>query len=81
MRLPAGMRSSIMLVPALLHRFGRARLDDDVTGCTLGAREIDPHIDVFLAFGAEVALERGATTIRARRAASSPATTGSTTRR
>jgi UDP-N-acetylglucosamine 1-carboxyvinyltransferase len=65
--LPAGMRSSIMLVPALLHRFGRARLDDDVTGCTLGAREIDPHIDVFLAFGAEVALERGATTIRATR--------------
>jgi UDP-N-acetylglucosamine 1-carboxyvinyltransferase len=66
-RLPAGMRSSIMLVPALLHRFGRARLDDDVTGCTLGAREIDPHIDVFLAFGAEVSLERGATTIRAAR--------------
>ncbi len=66
-RLPAGMRSSIMLVPALLHRFGRARLEDDVTGCTLGAREIDPHIDVFLAFGAEVQLERGATTIRAPR--------------
>ena len=53
-----------MLVPALLHRFGRARLEDDVTGCALGAREIDPHVDVFLAFGAEVALERGATTIR-----------------
>jgi UDP-N-acetylglucosamine 1-carboxyvinyltransferase len=56
-----------MLVPALLQRFGRARLEDDVTGCTLGVREIDPHIDVFLAFGAEVALERGATTIRAPR--------------
>ena len=63
-RLPSGMRSSIMLVPALLQRFGRARLQDDVTGCTLGVREIDPHIDVFLAFGAEVALERAATTIR-----------------
>ncbi len=63
-RLPSGMRSSIMLVPALLHRFGRARLEDDVTGCTLGVREIDPHIDVFLAFGAEVQLERGATAMR-----------------
>ena len=63
-RLPSGMRSSIMLVPALLHRFGRARLEDDVTGCTLGVREIDPHIDVFLAFGAEMLLERGATAIR-----------------
>jgi UDP-N-acetylglucosamine 1-carboxyvinyltransferase len=66
-RLPSGMRSSIMLVPALLQRFGRARLDDDVTGCTLGVREIDPHIDVFLAFGAEVQLERGATAVRATR--------------
>ena len=66
-RLPSGMRSSIMLVPALLQRFGRARLDDEHTGCTLGVREIDPHIDVFLAFGAEVELERGATTIRAPR--------------
>ena len=66
-RLPAGMRSSIMLVPALLHRFGRARLEDDITGCTLGVREIDPHIEVFLAFGAEVQLERGATTVTAAR--------------
>jgi UDP-N-acetylglucosamine 1-carboxyvinyltransferase len=55
-RLPAdaGMRSLIMLVPALLHRFGRAVLGDEVKGCTLGAREIDPHIEVFEAFGAKV---------------------------
>ena len=66
-RLPAGMRSSILLVPAMLHRFGKARLDDDVTGCTLGVREIDPHVDVFLAFGAEVELQHRATTIRTSR--------------
>ncbi len=66
-RLPGGMRSSIMLVPGLLHRFGRARLEDDVTGCSLGARELDPHIEVFLAFGAEVQLERGATVVRRQR--------------
>jgi UDP-N-acetylglucosamine 1-carboxyvinyltransferase len=52
--LPVGMRSSIMLLPALLHRFGRASLEDDVKGCTLGAREIDPHIGVFEAFGVQV---------------------------
>ncbi|MEK8052023.1 UDP-N-acetylglucosamine 1-carboxyvinyltransferase [Ideonella sp. DXS22W] len=63
-RLPVGMRSSIMLVPALLHRFGQARLEDDVTGCTLGVREVDPHIEVFRAFGAEVTLEPGAVQIR-----------------
>ena len=65
--LPDGMRSSILLVPALLHRFGRARLDADLTGCTLGARELDPHLDVFLAFGAEVQLERSATVVSAER--------------
>jgi UDP-N-acetylglucosamine 1-carboxyvinyltransferase len=66
-RMPAGMRSSIMLVPALLHRFGQARLEGDVTGCTLGAREVDPHIEVFRAFGAEAELEPGAVAIRAPR--------------
>ena len=66
-RLPGGMRSSIMLVPALLRRFGRVRLEDDVTGCTLGVRELDPHVEVLRAFGAEVDLEPGAVTFRARR--------------
>lgn len=61
--LPVGMRSSIMLIPALLHRFGRASLEDDVKGCTLGAREIDPHIEVFQAFGAEVVQEDDAIVI------------------
>jgi UDP-N-acetylglucosamine 1-carboxyvinyltransferase len=63
--LPAGMRSSIMLVPAMLHRFGRVRLEDDVTGCTLGVREVDPHIEVFQTFGATVELAPGAVTILA----------------
>jgi len=63
--LPVGMRSSIMLIPALLHRFGRASLEDDVKGCTLGAREIDPHIEVFQAFGAEVTQEDAAIVITA----------------
>lgn len=63
--LPLGMRSSIMLIPALLHRFGRASLEEDVTGCTLGSREIDPHIDVFRAFGAVVTSEPAATVITA----------------
>jgi UDP-N-acetylglucosamine 1-carboxyvinyltransferase len=61
------MRSSIMLVPAMLQRFGAARIEDDVTGCTLGARELDPHLHAFLAFGAEVELQHGATSIRAAR--------------
>lgn len=53
-RLPEEMRSSIMLVPGLMARFRAARIEDDVKGCTLGAREIDPHVEVFQRFGAEV---------------------------
>ncbi|ANH69797.1 UDP-N-acetylglucosamine 1-carboxyvinyltransferase [Mitsuaria sp. 7] len=52
--LPEEMRSSIMLVPGLMARFGAARIEDDVKGCTLGAREIDPHVEVFQRFGASV---------------------------
>ena len=53
-RLPEEMRSSIMLVPLLLARFGVARLEDNVKGCTLGVREIDPHVDIFRSFGGQV---------------------------
>lgn len=52
--LPEAMRSGILLVPGLLARFGAARIAGDVRGCTLGAREIDPHVDVFQRFGAQV---------------------------
>jgi UDP-N-acetylglucosamine 1-carboxyvinyltransferase len=55
--LPLGMRSTLMLIPPLLHRFGAATIEEDATGCTLGAREIDPHIEVFQTFGAEVRRE------------------------
>ena len=50
--LPEEMRSSIMLVPPLLARFGVARIENDVQGCTLGVREIDPHVEVMERFGA-----------------------------
>jgi len=54
-RLPQAMRSSILLVPPLLARFGQARIEDEVRGCTLGVREIDPHVEVFERFGACIA--------------------------
>ncbi|ANN70597.1 UDP-N-acetylglucosamine 1-carboxyvinyltransferase [Bordetella bronchialis] len=53
-KLPEEMRSSIMLVPPLLARFGVARLENDVKGCTLGVREIDPHVEVLERFGAAI---------------------------
>jgi UDP-N-acetylglucosamine 1-carboxyvinyltransferase len=62
-RLPEEMRSSIMLVPGLLARFGIARLEDNVKGCTLGVREIDPHVEVFCRFGAAVVRDEGCLTV------------------
>jgi UDP-N-acetylglucosamine 1-carboxyvinyltransferase len=53
-KLPQAMRSSIMLAPPLLARFGAARIENDVQGCTLGVREIDPHVEVMERFGGEV---------------------------
>ena len=63
--LPEEMRSSIMLVPPLLARFGVARIENDVQGCTLGVREIDPHVEVMERFGAHVERRRDALIMRA----------------
>ena len=63
-RLPEEMRSSIMLVPGLMARFGAARIEDDVKGCTLGAREIDPHVEVFQRFGADVERQSDGLTVK-----------------
>ncbi|RVU46546.1 UDP-N-acetylglucosamine 1-carboxyvinyltransferase [Rubrivivax rivuli] len=56
--LPEEMRSSVMLVPPLLARFGVARIENDVQGCTLGVREIDPHVEVMERFGGVVERSR-----------------------
>ncbi|WP_284618689.1 UDP-N-acetylglucosamine 1-carboxyvinyltransferase [Aquabacterium humicola] len=63
-QLPEEMRSSIMLVPPLLARFRVARIEDDVQGCTLGVREIDPHVEVMERFGGRVERARDAITVR-----------------
>jgi UDP-N-acetylglucosamine 1-carboxyvinyltransferase len=63
--LPEEMRSSIMLVPPLLARFGAARIENDVQGCTLGVREIDPHVEVMERFGCSVERTPAALLIRA----------------
>ena len=52
--LPQDMRSTVLLYPALLHRMGRIAIRSNAKGCTLGVREIDPHLDVLAALGAAV---------------------------
>lgn len=52
--LPPGMRSSVMLFGPLLARVGNLSITEDATGCSLGAREVDPHLDILEGFGAEI---------------------------
>jgi UDP-N-acetylglucosamine 1-carboxyvinyltransferase len=52
--LPGGMRSALLLLAPLLYRCGKVSLFDRSQGCTLGIREIDPHIEILRAFGAKV---------------------------
>lgn len=52
--LPHGMRSSVMLFGPLLARVGHLNITHDATGCSLGAREVDPHLDVLEGFGASI---------------------------
>jgi UDP-N-acetylglucosamine 1-carboxyvinyltransferase len=52
--LPREMRSTVLLYPPLLHRQRRITLCQEAKGCSLGVREIDPHLDVLRALGARV---------------------------
>jgi UDP-N-acetylglucosamine 1-carboxyvinyltransferase len=48
------MRSTVLLYPALLHRLRKITIHANTKGCTLGVREIDPHLDILRALGASV---------------------------
>ena len=52
--LPQDMRSTVLLYPALLRRLGRISLRSNAKGCSLGVREIDPHLDILRALGADI---------------------------
>lgn len=52
--LPQDMRSTVLLYPALLRRMGNITIRTNAKGCSLGVREIDPHLDVLSALGASV---------------------------
>ncbi|MFZ9682763.1 MAG: UDP-N-acetylglucosamine 1-carboxyvinyltransferase [Cephaloticoccus sp.] len=55
--LPAGMRSAVLLFPAILYRMKKLRLPANAKGCSLGIRELDPHLEILEKLGAR--LSRG----------------------
>jgi UDP-N-acetylglucosamine 1-carboxyvinyltransferase len=52
--LPQDMRSTVLLYPALLHRFRKISIHANAKGCSLGVREIDPHLEILRALGAVI---------------------------
>lgn len=52
--LPQDMRSTVLLYPGLLHRLRKIKVAANSKGCSLGVREIDPHLEIFSKLGALV---------------------------
>ncbi len=52
--LPAGMRSSVLLFAPLLHRMRKISIAANAKGCSLGIRELDPHLEILAKLGAKI---------------------------
>src|SRR3954469_3844373 len=61
--LPAGMRSSVLLFAPLLQRMKKITLPTNAKGCSLGIRELDPHLDILEKLGAKIS-HNGELTLR-----------------
>ncbi|MFH1895877.1 MAG: UDP-N-acetylglucosamine 1-carboxyvinyltransferase [bacterium] len=56
---PIGMRGSLLLLGPLVARFKNINFLTTVGGCTLGIRELDPHLEILKALGAEISQSGG----------------------
>ncbi|MSU71462.1 MAG: UDP-N-acetylglucosamine 1-carboxyvinyltransferase [Opitutus sp.] len=52
--LPSGMRSSVLLFAPLLQRMKKIALPSNAKGCSLGIRELDPHLEILAHLGAKI---------------------------
>ena len=59
--MPAGMRSTVLLFAPLLWRMKKIEIPATAKGCSLGVRELDPHLEILKAFGAESARDGSVT--------------------
>jgi UDP-N-acetylglucosamine 1-carboxyvinyltransferase len=58
-KFPANMRGAILLMGPLSYRLGHIDWKSRIGGCTLGIREIDPHLKVLKTLGAKVDSSNG----------------------
>ena len=52
--LPSGMRSSVLLFAPLLQRMKKITMPSNAKGCSLGIRELDPHLEILGKLGAKI---------------------------
>lgn len=57
--LPAGMRSAVLLFAPLLQRLKKFTVPSNAKGCSLGVRELDPHLEILAHLGARVSAAGG----------------------
>jgi len=63
--LPSGMRSSVLLFAPLLQRMKKVAIPGNAKGCSLGIRELDPHLEILKKLGAKIS-HNGALTMTLR---------------
>ncbi len=51
---PLGMRGAVLLLSPLLHRHRVLEVKEKIGGCSLGIRELDPHLEVLEHLGAKI---------------------------
>jgi len=51
---PLGMRGAILLLGPLTSRMKSIEVKEEIGGCSLGIRELDPHLEVLEALGAKI---------------------------
>jgi len=51
---PLGMRGAVLLLGPLAVRMDKIEVKSEIGGCSLGIRELDPHIDVLRSLGAQI---------------------------
>ncbi len=54
--LPSGMRSSVLLFAPLLQRMKKLVVPTNAKGCSLGIRELDPHLEILEQLGASISI-------------------------
>ncbi len=51
---PLGMRGAVLLLAPLIHRHKVLEVKQEIGGCSLGIRELDPHLEILTGLGAKV---------------------------